>query len=80
MKTIPWSHVLHAETRTYNAISEYGGWGLKGGSFYGNKGLAVNVKGNIGIQLILKDQKKLLLGTQKKMEADLVISRYLHKT
>ncbi len=31
MKTIFWKNIKHAKTRTYNALSEYGGWGLKGG-------------------------------------------------
>ncbi|MFL1012207.1 hypothetical protein [Flavisericum labens] len=80
MKTIFWKDVKFAKTRTYNAISEYGGWGLKGGwPFNKKKGIAINVKGNIGIQLTLKNDKKILIGTQKKYDADNVIARYLHK-
>ena len=78
MKPIFWQDIKYAETRTYNALLEYGGWGLKTGIFAGKKGMAINIKGNIGIQLILNDNKKILIGTQKKFDADSIISRYLH--
>ncbi|ALJ06742.1 hypothetical protein APS56_05200 [Pseudalgibacter alginicilyticus] len=79
MRTIPWKDIKYAQTRTYNALLEYGGWGLKNGGFFAKKGKAINIKGNIGIQLILIDNKKLLIGTQKKLDADNVIGRYFHK-
>ena len=79
IKTILWKDIAKAETRTYNALTEYGGWGLKGGLF-GKKGIALNVTGNVGIQLVLKNNKRILIGTQKRREADEVISRYLHKS
>lgn len=80
MKIILWQDIKHAQTRTYNALMEYGGWGLRTGSFLGKKnGIAVNIKGNIGIQLLLRNNKKILIGTQKKFDADQVIGRYLHK-
>jgi hypothetical protein len=56
------------EVRKYNPIREYGGWGVK---THGNPkkrrkyGLAYNVKGNIGLQLYLKDGNKILIGTQR---------------
>ncbi|MGK0329715.1 MAG: hypothetical protein ACJAXF_003214, partial [Polaribacter sp.] len=66
--------------RTYLPISEFGGWGLRGGFFF-NKGKekAVNISGNIGIQLILKSGKKLLIGTQKESEAKSVLETYKSK-
>lgn len=79
IKTILWKDIKNATTRTYNALLEYGGWGLKGGSLYGKKGTAINVKGNIGIQLTLKNNKKLLIGTQKKADVNRIIARYMHQ-
>ncbi|WP_298533227.1 hypothetical protein [uncultured Algibacter sp.] len=80
MKTILWKHIKKAKTRKYDAISEFGGWGLKGGWLWKkNNGIAINVKGNIGIQLELKNGKKVLIGTQKKHDADSVIERYLYE-
>jgi hypothetical protein len=57
---IPWSDIRQAYVRTYKPIAEYGGWGIRG--LFGDG--AYNVKGNIGLQLELKNGKKLLLGTQ----------------
>ena len=62
VKTIPWNTISKAYVRKYQPISEFGGWGLRGGFFF-NKGKekAVNVSGDIGIQLILKNGEKLLI-------------------
>jgi hypothetical protein len=49
--------------RTYKPILEYGGWGIRC-SFTG-KGKAYNVSGNKGVQLVLTNGKKLLIGSQK---------------
>ena len=78
VKTIAWNEIKSASVRTYDPISEYGGWGLKGG-FFSKKGKAINVKGDIGIQLVLTNSKKLLIGTQKKTEATQVLETYQHK-
>jgi hypothetical protein len=63
--------------RKYNPLTEYGGWGYRTG--FGKKSGAMNVKGNIGIQIELSNGKKLLLGTQKKTEANKVLETYKHK-
>lgn len=60
---IPWSEIESVEMRKYNPIKEYGGWGLRLGIF--GSGKAINMGGNIGVQLILKGGKKLLIGTQQ---------------
>ena len=61
-------------------LLEYGGWGLKGGLLWKkSKGIAINVSGNIGIQLELKNGKKLLIGTQKLQEAKQVLDTYKNK-
>lgn len=76
-KTVFWNDIENAYIRTYNAISEYGGWGIRGGTlWYKAKGKAINISGNIGIQLELKDGKKLLIGTNKKEQAQDVLSTY----
>jgi hypothetical protein len=80
MKKISWDKIEKVGVRTYLPISEFGGWGLRGGFFF-NKGKekAVNISGNIGIQLILKSGKKLLIGTQKESEAKSVLETYKSK-
>jgi len=78
-KTILWTEIKSVSVRKYDALSEYGGWGLKG-FLNRKKGKAVNVKGNIGIQLELKNTKKLLIGTQKENDVKKVLETYQHKT
>jgi hypothetical protein len=56
------------EVRKYNAIREYGGYGIKGVKHIRrrrSKGIAYNVSGNTGLQLYLKDGRKILIGTQR---------------
>jgi len=79
-KLITWQEIKSANVRTYDAITEYGGWGLKGGFFWNKrKGSAINVSGDIGIQLELKKGKKLLIGTQQESEAKSVLENYKSK-
>jgi len=49
--------------RQYKPIREYGGWGIRCGLF--GKGKAYNVTGNMGVQLVFKNGKRLLIGSQK---------------
>ncbi|WP_181374569.1 hypothetical protein [Polaribacter aquimarinus] len=78
-KTISWKEIKNAHVRNYDPIGEYGGWGLKGGfPFNKKKGKAINVKGDIGIQLELQNNKKILIGTQKEIEAKQVLKTYLN--
>jgi len=51
------------EVRKYKPIKEYGGWGIKQGKK--TVGKAYNVHGNLGLQLYLKNGKKVLIGTQR---------------
>lgn len=68
---IPWSDVSQAYIRKYSPLGEFGGWGLRYGGK--KKGRAYNTRGNMGIQLIMQDGKKILIGTQKEDE----LLRYL---
>ncbi|WP_400077724.1 hypothetical protein [Winogradskyella sp. R77965] len=80
-KIIKWNEIDSAYIRKYDALSEYGGWGLKGGKFWNaSKGKAINVSGDVGIQLELKNGKKLLLGTQKQQEVESVLATYKTKS
>lgn len=69
-----WNEITQSFVRQYHPIREYGGWGIR----WGLKGKAYNVSGNKGIQLILSDNKKLLIGTNKAEEADEVLRRTGH--
>lgn len=52
--------------RAYRPLVEYGGWGIRCG--FGGRGRAYNMSGNQGVQLIMKDGRRLLIGSQKPSE------------
>jgi len=41
------------------------------------KGKAYNVSGNIGLQLFLKSDEKILIGTNKPMELETFLKKYI---
>ncbi len=75
---LPWDVITKCYVRNYNAIFEYGGWGLKF-SFRKSKGKSFTVKGNIGLQIVLHNGKNILIGTQKKEELQRTIETYKNK-
>lgn len=52
--------------RQYRPILEYGGWGIRCG--FGKSGRAYNMSGNKGVQLVFKDGRRLLIGSQRANE------------
>jgi len=75
LKKFKWNEISHCYVRRYSALTEYGGWGIRG--LRASK--AYNVSGNMGIQIITKDQKNFLIGTNKPEEAKRVLKRYQEK-
>ncbi len=64
-QTIPWSEIDSVHVRKYSPIREYGGWGMR----YSRNGRAYNVKGDQGIQVVKKNGKRILIGTQQPEDA-----------
>jgi hypothetical protein len=62
---VKWEELESVRLRKYKAIKEFGGWGIRF-NFVGGK--AYTIKGNEGLQLVLKSGKKFLIGTQKAKE------------
>lgn len=60
-KFYAWEDLDKCFIREYRPLFDYGGWGYRGSS----KNRVLNVSGNKGIQLIMKDGTKLLIGTKK---------------
>lgn len=56
-----WSDISKAYIRQYDPITEFGGWGIR----FGPSGKAINMSGNIGLQLIFNDGSRLLIGTNQ---------------
>ncbi len=67
LKKYSWDNIQRFSVRQYDPIIEYGGWGFRFGFL--KKGMAFNVSGNKGIQLVLKNGSRLLIGTNKPDEA-----------
>lgn len=61
-KCLRWDEVEQAYVRKYRPIGEFGGWGIR--IQPGRRSRALNVSGNIGLQLVMKNGAKLLIGTR----------------
>jgi hypothetical protein len=57
------SEISSYKIRTYKPFREYGGRGLRKG--VKKSGDAYNLHGNIGLQLVLNDGKRILIGTRR---------------
>jgi hypothetical protein len=68
---IPLAEIASHAARRYRPIVEYGGWGIRG--FARNR--AYNVRGDRGVQLVLRDGRKILIGSQHADELAAAISR-----
>ena len=73
-RTIATAEVERAEVRTYNAVKDYGGWGIKGWS---KTKMAYNVSGNRGVELTLRNGQSVMLGSQRADELVAVIQSRL---
>ena len=72
--SFPSEKIKEVSVRTYKPIREFGGWGLR---YSFKNGKAVNVKGKEGIQLLLNNGDKLLIGTQSSKKAQEGIQLFL---
>jgi hypothetical protein len=70
--SIPYHNIKSCEARTYNPLREYGGWGIK----YGRSGKAYNIIGNRGVQLVLDNQQRILIGSQHAEELEQAINKH----
>lgn len=67
-KMIPWDQVDKAYGRTYT-LMDFGGWGYR----FSSQGVAYNAKGKHGLQLILKNGDRIMIGTQKPQEIEEIL-------
>lgn len=72
-KAFKWENIKDAYVRKYKPIWEYGGWGIR----YRWSGRAYNTSGNMGLQLIMKSGKKILIGTHKPEELETYLKKYI---
>ena len=62
--------------RTYRPLMEYGGWGIR----FGKNGKAYNIRGRQGLQLVLKNNKKLLIGSGEPEKIVEAMKVFMEKT
>jgi hypothetical protein len=61
-KFYDWNTIRASYIRKYNPISESSGWGISLGN---NATKAYTMSGNMGLQLVLRSGKKILIGTNE---------------
>jgi len=71
-RTFNWDEIETCHVRKYSAITEYGGWGIRG--IFPAK--AYTVRGSYGIQIVTKNKVQFLIGTQEPEKAKATIKRY----
>ncbi|MFC2152044.1 hypothetical protein ACFLSE_05900 [Bacteroidota bacterium] len=76
-RQIFWEEADDFYIRDYKPLKEYGGHGLQRKVKYGR---SFTVSGRKGLQIILKDGKKILIGTQKPKELGLIIEKLKSRT
>lgn len=67
-KVVKWDDIKSAQIKNYGFV---GGWGIRLSTKYGT---VYNTKGDKGLTLELKNDKKLCIGTQKEKELKKVIA------
>ena len=74
-KFISWENVENANIKKYRPILESGGWGMRFDLFSKAKKTYYTTRGNIGLQLELKNGKNVLIGTQQPQEIEEVLKK-----
>ena len=77
-KLVSWHTISTYRFKKYSVISEYGASGLRI-VFFRKNGKAFTTKGNMGLQLELKNGKRILIGTQKQDDLRRALDTYKHK-
>lgn len=70
-KVWKWTDMDHVYVTEYSLL-DYGGWGYR----VGREGIAYTTKGRYGIQLVLKNGRKVLIGIQDPERLKPIVSRY----
>jgi len=70
-RTWTWDMIDRVYIKKYSIV-DYGGWGYR----VGKNGIAYNTKGNFGLQLILKNGARIMIGTQRPEEVNNIVDTY----
>jgi len=75
VKYISLTDISSVEVAEYNPIMEFGGWGLRKRLF--TRKTAYNIKGRIGIRVVMKNGSQVMFGTQKREEMKRAVEKML---
>jgi len=75
-RKIELTSLIKYQARTCSPIKEYGGWGIR----FGQGGVAYNVSGNRGVQLVLAGGRQILIGSRRPEELVEAINLALGKS
>lgn len=68
-----WDEIESIAVVEYSPLWHYGGWGLRFRAFDFSD-ILLNVSGKVGIRVVLKNGRKLMIGTQQKEEVERVLN------
>ena len=70
-RVIPRADIAQAQAVSYRPLADFGGWGVRwAGS---PRRMAYNASGNRGVQLVLRDGRRVLVGSQRSEELALAL-------
>ena len=72
-RTIPFTDIRSFQARRYRPIREFGGWGIRTGL---GKKSAYNAKGDLGVELYLRDMRSVMIGSQRHEELAAALRRH----
>jgi hypothetical protein len=67
----PWDSIKSASVRHYDPTAECHGWGIKATA----DNRALNISSDVGLQLVLSNNQRLLIGTQKPDELMIALNK-----
>lgn len=70
-KSVDWQQIKNVKVVNYGFV---GGWGIRLWTKYGT---VYNIRGNKGLEIVLKSGKKFLIGTQKETELSTIIEKMM---
>jgi hypothetical protein len=66
---IPYTTIASYQSKTYHPIRDYGGWGIR----WGREGKAYIAGGTEGLDLLLNDGKRILIGSRRLQELEAAV-------
>jgi len=75
IKHISLADIASVEVAKYNPIIEFGGWGWR--KRFLSRKTAYNIRGRIGIRVVMKNGSQIMFGTQKQEEMKRAVDKML---